>query len=340
MSEEDTSLMDELTAAWEEHEDGEIHEDATDEPAGEPLGLSEAVQDTAGEPSPLQPVEGGESGEINSQAGQGQVNAPAPVDEAPKGLSVGMRENWKNLDSQTKDEFRRYEERIGGMAQKYAHDARRAQAMDKVMQPYSQLMQMNGGPQNILPGLLQTGAALQTGNEIERARTVAGLISQFGVNPAQVADFLDNKTPEQSNKSKIDDLFNERLAPIQQQLAQFQQREQQFQRQGQQKVAEDIASFSASHEFFDELREPIADILDIAARNGREMSLEEAWEHARWQNPEIRKVLLARQSQGQVQQRKRASSSIHGTPGGEGSSAAPADLRSTLEQAFQNANRM
>ncbi len=73
MSEEDTSLMDELTAAWEEHEDGEIHEDATDEPAGEPIGLSEAVQDTAGEPSPLQPVEGGESGEINSQAGQGQV---------------------------------------------------------------------------------------------------------------------------------------------------------------------------------------------------------------------------------------------------------------------------
>ena len=55
---------------------------------------------------------------------------------------------------------------------------------------------------------------------------------------------------------------------------------------------------------------------------------------------EIRKVMLARQSQGQVQQRKRAASSIHGTPGGEGSSSSPADLRSTLEQAFQNANRM
>ena len=340
MSEEDTSLMDELTAAWEEHEDAEVFEDAPDEPAGEPIGTTEVVQGATDEPSAVQPVEGGESGIVNSEAGQNQADAPAPVDEAPKGLSIGMRENWKNLDSQTKDEFKRYEERIGGMAQKYAHDARRAQAMDKVMQPYSQLMQMNGGPQNILPGLLQTGAALQTGNEIERARTVAGLISQFGVNPAQVADFLDNKTPEKTNKSKIDDLFNERLAPIQQQLAQFQQREQQFQQQGQQKVAQDISSFAESHEFFDELREPIADILDIAARNGREMSLEQAWEHAGWQHPEIRKVWMARQSQGQVQQRKRAASSIHGTPGGEGSSAGTADLRSTLEQAFQNANRM
>jgi hypothetical protein len=340
MSEEDTSLMDELTAAWEEHEDAEIHEDATDEPAGEPLGVTEAVQDTAGEPSPLQPVEGGESGEINSQAGQGQVDAPTPVDEAPKGLSIGMRENWKNLDSQTKDEFRRYEERIGGMAQKYAHDARRAQAMDKVMQPYSQLMQMNGGPQNILPGLLQTGAALQTGNEVERARTVASLISQFQVNPAQVAGFLKGENPEPSQNEQIQQMINKQMAPVNQQLQYYQQRDQQMRQQGQEQIKGKIREFAQANEFYGDLSETMADIMDIAARNGREMGLQEAYDAAAWQHPEIRKVMLARQSQGQVQQRKRAASSIHGTPGGEGSSAAPADLRSTLEQAFQTANRM
>jgi hypothetical protein len=340
MSEEDTSLMDELTAAWEEHEDAEIHEDATDEPAGEPLGVTEAVQDTAGEPSPLQPVEGGESGEINSQAGQGQVDAPTPVDEAPKGLSIGMRENWKNLDSQTKDEFRRYEERIGGMAQKYAHDARRAQAMDKVMQPYSQLMQMNGGPQNILPGLLQTGAALQTGNEVERARTVASLISQFQVNPAQVAGFLKGENPEPSQNEQIQQMINKQMAPVHQQLQHYQQRDQQMRQQGQEQIKGKIREFAQANEFYGDLSETMADIMDIAARNGREMGLQEAYDAAAWQHPEIRKVMLARQSQGQVQQRKRAASSIHGTPGGEGSSAAPADLRSTLEQAFQTANRM
>jgi hypothetical protein len=340
MSEEDTSLMDELTAAWEEHEDAEIHEDATDEPAGEPLGVSEVVQDTAGEPSPLQPVEGSESGEINSQARQGQADAPTPVDEAPKGLSVGMRENWKNLDSQTKDEFKRYEERIGGMAQKYAHDARRAQAMDKVMQPYSQLMQMNGGPQNILPGLLQTGAALQTGNEVERARTVASLISQFQVNPAQVAGFLKGENPEPSQNEQMQQMINKQMAPVHQQLQHYQQRDQQMRQQGQEQIKGKIREFAQANEFYGDLSETMADIMDIAARNGREMGLQEAYDAAAWQHPEIRKVMLARQSQGQIQQRKRAASSIHGTPGGEGSSAAPADLRSTLEQAFQNANRM
>ena len=339
MSEEDTSLMDELTAAWEEHEN-EVHEDAPDEPAGEPLGVSEVVQDTAGEPSPLQPVEGGESGEINSEAGQGQVDAPTPVDEAPKGLSVGMRENWKNLDSQTKDEFKRYEERIGGMAQKYAHDARRAQAMDKVIQPYSQLMQMNGGPQNILPALLQTGAALQTGNEVERARTVASLISQFQVNPAQVAGFLKGENPEPSQNEQIQQMINKQMAPVHQQLQHYQQRDQQMRQQGQEQIKGKIREFAQANEFYGDLSETMADIMDIAARNGREMGLQEAYDAAAWQHPEIRKVMLARQSQGQVQQRKRAASSIHGTPGGEGSSAAPADLRSTLEQAFQTANRM
>ena len=340
MSEEDTSLMDELTAAWEEHEDAEVFEDAPDEPAGEPIGTTEVVQGATDEPSALQPVEGGESGIVNSEAGQGQADAPAPVDEAPKGLSIGMRENWKNLDSQTKDEFKRYEERIGGMAQKYAHDARRAQAMDKVMQPYSQLMQMNGGPQNILPGLLQTGAALQTGNEVERARTVAGLISQFQVNPAQVAGFLKGESVEPSQNEQMQQMVNQQMAPVQQELHQLRQRDMQMRQQGQEQIKGKIREFAQANEFYGDLSETMADIMDVAARNGREMGLQEAYDAAAWQHPEIRKVMLARQSQGQVQQRKRAASSIHGTPGGEGSSAGPADLRSTLEQAFQNANRM
>ena len=251
-----------------------------------------------------------------------------------------MRENWPNLDRQTKDEFRRYEERIGGMAQKYAHDARRAQAMDKVIQPYSQLMQMNGGPQNILPALLQTGAALQTGNEVERARTVASLISQFQVNPAQVAGFLKGENPEPSQNEQIQQIINKQMAPVHQQLQYYQQRDQQMRQQGQEQIKGKIREFAQANEFYGDLSETMADIMDIAARNGREMGLQEAYDAAAWQHPEIRKVMLARQSQGQIQQRKRAASSIHGTPGGEGSNAAPADLRSTLEQAFQNANRM
>ncbi len=334
MSEEDTSLMDELTAAWEEHE-SEESQDAPDEPAGEPSAPEEPIEASADEVIPQ--VEGGEPAGVKPES---PVSEAAPVDEAPKGLSVGMRENWKNLDSQTKDEFRRYEERIGGMAQKYAHDARRAQAMDKVMQPYNQLMQMNGGPQNILPALLQTGAALQTGNEVERARTVASLISQFQVNPAQVAGCLKGENPEPSQNEQIQQMINKQMAPVHQQLQQYQQRDQQMRQQGQEQIKGKIREFAQANEFYGDLSETMADIMDIAARNGREMGLQEAYDAAAWQHPEIRKVMLARQSQGQVQQRKRAASSIHGTPGGEGSSASPADLRSTLEQAFQNANRM
>ena len=331
MSEEDTSLMDELTAAWEEHESEDV--DALDAAPIDDAPVPETPQEAPGESPADAPIEASEK----------PIDAPEPTvseDEAPKGLSVGMRENWKNLDTQTKNEFKRYEERIGGMAQKYAHDARRAQAMDKVMQPYSQLMQMNGGPQNILPGLLQTGAALQTGNEVERARTVASLISQFQVNPAQVAGFLKGENPEPSQNDQIQQMINKQMAPVHQQLQQYQQRDQQMRQQGQEQIKGKIREFADANEFYGQLNESMADIMDIAARNGREMGLQEAYDAAAWQHPEIRKILIARQSQGQVQQRKRASSSIHGTPGGEGSSAAPADLRSTLEQAFQTANRM
>ena len=338
MSEEDTSLMDELTAAWDEHES----EDAEELDAGP---VEEPTAEAPTEAPTEAPVEAAVSGAMESASvavdkQATEKDAPVADDVAPKGLSVGMRENWKNLDGQTKDEFRRYEQRIGGMAQKYAQDARRAHQMDKVMKPYAQLMQMNGGPQNILPGLLQTGAALQTGNEVERARTVAGLISQFGVNPAQVAGFLKGENPEPSQNDQLQQMINKQMAPVHQQLQQYQQRDQQMRQQGQEQIKGKLREFAQANEFYSDLNETMADIMDIAARNGREMGLQEAYDAAAWQHPEIRKVMLARQSQGQVQQRKRAASSIHGTPGGEGSSASPADLRSTLEQAFQTANRM
>lgn len=339
MSEEDTSLMEELTAAWEEHEN-EIPEDEADQP---PSQLEE------GDAKPLE-TGGNESGDDtlvkasrNNEIPSGEKTgngSTASVDNAPRGLSPVVRNKWKNYDNDTKEEFKRYEDRISGMAQKYAEKARRADAMDKVIQPYSQLMQMNGGPQNILPGLLQTGAALQTGNEVERARTVAQLISQFKVSPSHVADFLDNKEPKKTKQDEVDLLVQQRLAPFQQQLQTLQKREYEAQESGKKKIASELQDFAKNNEFFPALRESMADIMDIASRNGREMNLKSAYEAACYQNPHIRKVLLARQSQGQVQQRKRAASSIHGTLGGEGSGAASADLRATLEQAFQNANRM
>ena len=344
MSEEQASLMDELEAAWEEHENAEIPENAAVEPASEPEEI---------EPPGSGGSEGAEASHPDSPASDGGLASPEgspegieaqtpPVDPAPKGLSPGMRDHWKNLDQQTKDEFKRYEERIGGMAQKYAHDARRAQAMDKAMAPYQQLMAMNGGPQNIIPALLQTGTALQTGNEVERARTVAGLISQFKVDPAQVADFLKGQQPQSSPNQQMQDLLQQQLAPIQQQLAQYQQRDEQMRQQGQKQLMDEVEAFAqdSANEFYGRVRESMADIMDVAARQGRQMGLKEAYEAACYQDPEIRKVMLARQSQGQVQTRKRAASSIHGTPGGEGSTSTPNDLRGVLEQAWQKSNRM
>jgi len=339
MSEEDTSLMDELTAAWEEHEN-EVPEDTADESSSEPEEIDGPIIRAESDEGGDNPVrENVRDNEIpsNKKVNKGQVPS---VDDAPKGLSPIVRGNWKNYDSETKNEFRRYEDRISGMAQKYAEKARRADAMDAVIQPYSQLMQMNGGPQNILPGLLQTGAALQTGNEVERARTVAELISQFKVSPSHVADFLENKTPKKTKEDELNSLVEQRLAPFQQQLQKMQQREHQAQQQGKQQINSELQSFAKDNEFFPAVRESMADIMDIASRNGKNMDLKSAYEAACYQNPHIRKVLMARQSQGQVQQRKRAASSIHGTPGGEGSNAASTDLRTTLEQAFQNANRM
>ena len=65
---------------------------------------------------------------------------------------------------------------------------------------------------------------------------MASLISQFQVNPAQVAGFLKGENPEPSQNEQIQQMINQKMAPVHQQLQQYQQRDQQMRQQGQEQI--------------------------------------------------------------------------------------------------------
>jgi hypothetical protein len=228
-----------------------------------------------------------------------------------------------------------------GLHQKYRQDHERVQGMDKVLQPYGQFFQVNGGAQQTIQNLLQTGATLQMGAPGQKAQVVAQIIKEFGVDIKALDSLLagGGLPPDQQKQSELDQMLNERLAPLQQQLQTYQQREQMLQEQEQQKINSELNAFAQSHEFYHNVKSDMADIMDMAAKRGREMSLEEAYNVACNAHPEIAKIMQNRTAQTQVERKRRAASSVSGSPAGTTVSEAPDSRLAALNAAWDNYGR-
>jgi len=114
----------------------------------------------------------------------------------------------------------------------------------------------------------------------------------------------------------------------------------------QQKVQADMASFQQSHEFFDDVRRDMGDLMEMFHNRGVALSLDEAYDKAVKLHPEISAVLQQREAakaagnaQASTQRAKDASSSVRSNPAGA-TSAAPGDtLRGAIEAAYSAASR-
>jgi hypothetical protein len=144
-----------------------------------------------------------------------------------------------------------------------------------------------------------------------------------------------------SSQPDIDAILEKKLAPFQQYLTQ----QQQFARtQAERSMAEanrSVSDFSQNAEFINDVRLDMADLMDMAASRGQNLTLEEAYNKACVMHPEVSKILADRERQkammGQDQAAKakrNAAVSITGEQGGGGSSPEATSLRAQISQAW------
>jgi hypothetical protein len=272
---------------------------------------------------------------------EGKVLAAAD-EKPPVGLSLEAREAWKDVPAAVKADIVKRENDYAAGIEKHRQGSERAQGMDRALQPYGQYLQMNGGVGQALQGLLQTGSALQMGSPQQKAQVVANLIKQFGVDISSLDRMLVGEAPpaEQQQQNNFEQMLNQRLGPMQQQLQGYQQREQQQQQQAQGQVAQEVNDFGSSNEFYNDVRGDMADLLDMAANRGRKMSMDEAYKLACANHPQISNIMANRTSQELVTGKRKAASSITGSPGGSLNAAPPNSTRAALDAAWDNAGQM
>jgi hypothetical protein len=189
--------------------------------------------------------------------------------------------------------------------------------------------------------LMQLSSRMRFGTPVEKAMTVAQIMQAYGVDVPTLDSILSNSPMPQHAQVQQQQLRDPRVDGLLSQIAQARQAAVQ---QVQYEAVSEVESFGQGKDFFNDVRETMADLMEVAARRGVDLSLDQAYERACQMDPEISRVLAQRSAAGQAQNQNRstararaAASSVRSTPVTGGQPANPENLRGALEAAWDSA---
>jgi hypothetical protein len=344
-------LRDSLDAAFEKV--------ATDEGAPPTPGQP---RDGAGRFAPKTPAQAPDGPEVPAKAPPPGVTAPAPAPrlegteapapelKAPAGWKPGAREKWGSVDAEIKGEIVRREREFQSHLQQSAGLRDFVSAFENIVRPYEMFIRAeNSNPLQAVSNLMQTAAELRVGTPQSKAGLVANLVMQFGIDArlldsalAQRMGITDpNGAPAQQGAAMPQTFRDPRVDQI---LMQQQMYAQQAAEAQNQQIMAGTVEFAENHEFFEDVRHDMADMVEMAARRGQVLPLQAAYDKACAMNPEVSKILASRQqaqsAHGMTRaalRARQAAASVKGDSSPAGSGAPPETLRGAIEAAFDSA---
>jgi hypothetical protein len=210
-------------------------------------------------------------------------------------------------------------EKETAVAMQEAAEARKGYtAFREVAAPYEAMIRAEGSdPIRAAASLFQTAAALRTAPGPHKAQILASMIQQYGVPIEALADALDGKRP-QGQQGQPQEFRDPRFDQLMQQIeASKSQRTEAMAA----KARQDVEAFAAKNEFFEDVRQTMADLREVKARRGEEATLEQLYTQAIQLHPEIAEVVRQRDAaknaanaNASTQRSKLAASSVRGSP--------------------------
>jgi len=215
--------------------------------------------------------------------------------------------------------------------EKYKQEAHLARNINKAIAPHVEYMQQLGvTPDVAFANLLQTERTLRTGSPEQKAQMFRQLAHDYGIDASQVAQMP----------------FDPKMHQLQQELAQM--RMQMSNTQASQQSAEvgeieqSIEQFSQSHEYFEDVKLHMADLLD----KGFATNLDDAYAKAIRLNDEVFGKYQAKQLEESKRQdvlkadqaakaAKAAAVSVRGAPTGVTHNPTPATTEDAVRQAMK-----
>jgi hypothetical protein len=331
--------MSELRAAIE----SAVKEDSNVSSAPESIPAPSPVVDTPKDATPAPAPAAAES--APSTVASNETPAPAakteesstpatvatPYDKAPASWKGDAKEVWASLPEHVKREVSRREKQINSTLNENANIRKEFEQIAQVTQAYApRIREWGTNPAQTLGVFLEADRALSSGPMESRAAKMAQIIKDYGIDFRALDAALSGSAPppEVSMEARIEALVNQRLAPFQQRF----QQEQDDQRHEVAMTIQEMAANTADYPHFEEVREEMADLIEINFRRGVPLSLQEAYNKIvgfqGYTQP-------AQQAAQQTQKALAASVSVGGAPATVANSGNPADLRGTILKAFE-----
>ena len=204
------------------------------------------------------------------------VAAPAgPTARAPQSWKPTEREAWAQVPAAAQAAILRREREVAIALQQAAEHGKTSQGFLEAIRPYEAVVRQSGmEPVKYVENLVQTAYNLSVAHPAQKAEIMADLLTQFRVVPAdldaawarrlggQGAPPQQQPNPAQFRDPRLDQLLEQ---------AETQRRAE---------AEEQTAELSQSHEFFDDVRGTMADIIDLWAKQGKRSVSEDEIERA------------------------------------------------------------
>lgn len=265
---------------------------------------------------------------------------PAVQHKAPASWSPKAREVWAKLPPEVHAEVSRRETEVAGLVQGAAVAKRFAQEFGEVVKPHLATIQAEGGDvMRTVGNLFQTYGALRSAPPEQKAALVANMVKSFGVDVAMLDTALAGHAAAPGGGTQPVAATGQYRDPrVDQLFAGLEQAKQQRAASSQAAVLSEIEAFASKHEFFEDVRNDVADMMEMAARRGQPLTLEAAYERALKLHPEISGVLAQREAAKKVADAKAsaararaAGSSVRSSPAPTvGDEARPKTIRDSI----------
>lgn len=277
---------------------------------------------------------------------------PEPVvgDKPPQSWRPAEKAKWATVDPSIKSEIIRREREITTALGETAQARQIAHQFQEAVQPFMARIQAQGvTPTQAVGELLKADYILSTAPTNQRAQYMAKLIADYGVDIQALDAALSGQPQAAGGNPQLEQLLEQRLAPVQQfiqQQTRIAQQNEEAERNKNVQAIQSMAADTAKYPYFDDVRSDMADLLEINSKKGVYLSLEQAYNRAIAMNPEVnqlvsqqRSVELKKQQVAQAnakaQRALSASKSVGGTPSLVNNGPANAsDRRATIAAAF------
>jgi hypothetical protein len=266
-------------------------------------------------------------------------STPAPAagsDPAPASWKAEAKTDWDKVPASARAEIKRREADMQRAFSSTAQARKFEEGFHSVIKGYEPLLQKHNVTdplREVVEPMLQFRAVLEDGTPHQKALAVRNMVKGFNIDIDLLDQMLVDETGkfEQPAPPKFDPRAVPELAPL------FEM----AQRVEQAKAAqlETLVSEYDALPHADALREDVADIMDLWARRGQAISIQDAHKRALALHPELAPPVpppappTVSEAAAILAKSRNAASTVAGAPRA-GTQAKPSDLRSTLEAAF------